>query len=130
MNAGRSIALWGPVLAAMGVLFALSSQPSLPGVERIPDKLLHASAYFLLGLLSLRAAHGGFRAPRPLPTLLSFVLCLGYGAIEEWHQAAIPTRDASVGDWIADGVGLGAAWILLRLAAVRGGARGGRSGSL
>ena len=38
----RFVSLWGPVVAFMVALFALSGQSSLPLAERVWDKLVHA----------------------------------------------------------------------------------------
>lgn len=73
------------------------------------DKLLHASVYGLMagllrfsGLLKLG--------------LVVFIVMLGIGALDEWHQMAIPGREASFYDLLADalGVALGI-WMVDRL---------------
>jgi VanZ family protein len=63
------------------------------------DKLLHASVYGLMaGLLRFSGLlkHG----------LLVFIVMLGIGALDEWHQIAIPGRQASLYDLLADALGV------------------------
>lgn len=51
---------------------------------------------------------------------------LGFAALDEWHQAWVPTRVPSLGDWVADAVGLTAGLALVLAAArLRGGTGGG-----
>lgn len=93
----------------MAALFWLSAQTTLPGAELVWDKLAHAVAYATLGLLCLRASHEGLRAVRLRPTLLALALSLGYGLLDELHQAQVPGRFARVSDWFADAIGAGLA---------------------
>ena len=37
---------------------------------------------------------------------MTILICMVYGAIDELHQIYIPGRYASVGDWIADVLGV------------------------
>jgi VanZ family protein len=34
------------------------------------------------------------------------IIGAGYGALDEWHQSFVPGRDANLGDWMADVVGV------------------------
>jgi len=89
----------------MALLYSVSAQSD---VGRIPgdfDKLLHSVAYVGLGLLSMRAFHGGLRPLAFLPTILGLLLTAAYGGLDEWHQSRVPGRDASELDWLADLVG-------------------------
>jgi hypothetical protein len=61
------------------------------------DKFVHAVLYAGLCGLWLWARPG-----RPWQAL---GLAMAYGAVDEWHQSWVPGRDASVLDWLADGVG-------------------------
>ncbi len=103
----RWLGLWGPVLAFVLLVFFLSSQSSVPGIERLWDKFLHTAAYGVFGVLCLRACHGGMRRLRPRQTALAMLITVGYGAIDEIHQAYVPGRFSSVLDWIADAIGAG-----------------------
>lgn len=103
------ISLWGPVAGFMALIFLLSAQSDLPAVERVSDKTLHVAAYFVFGLLVLRATHRGFGPLRAVPALVAMLLALAYGALDEWHQSWVPGRTPSVLDWVADGIGAGLA---------------------
>ncbi len=94
------------LVAYSGLIFYLSNQPSLPvpGLFLHQDKLFHAAAYGVLGLL----AFNYFRywsIERSVVLMLSFGFCAIYGASDEWHQSFIAGRDADVFDWLADCVG-------------------------
>jgi VanZ family protein len=111
---GALAALWA------GVLFWESSRPDpfpfLPGSILSQDKLLHAGAYAVLGVLlatALRATRlGAARA-----VVVAAVLASAYGATDEWHQAYVPGRTSDPADWAADTVGaiLGASAAVLAL---------------
>jgi VanZ family protein len=101
------VALWGPFLAALAFVFALSSMTRVPGAEYVWDKLLHAVGYAAISVLALRAFHGGFEAPRWRPSLAAFLFMLLWFVSDEWHQSFVPGRDASALDVAADVVGFG-----------------------
>lgn len=105
MTLWRILSLWAPVGAFMGLLFLLSSRTDLGGIPGEWDKVAHTAAYTVLGLLALRACHGGIRAVALRPTLLALLLTSGYAALDEWHQGRVAGRHASVLDWVADVVG-------------------------
>lgn len=99
------LSLWGPFLGALGVIFWLSSMSHVPGTEYVWDKLLHACGYAGLGLLAMRAFHGGIERPKWAPTLSAAAAVVLWGISDEIHQSFVPGRDASVGDVLADAVG-------------------------
>jgi VanZ family protein len=103
------IALWGPFLAALAVVFVLSSLTRVPGAEYVWDKLLHSLGYAAISTLALRAFHGGFEAPRLKPSFGAFLFMLLWFVSDEWHQSFVPGRDASALDVAADVVGFGIA---------------------
>jgi VanZ family protein len=109
----RRISLWLPVIAWIAVLYRLSSRGELPGAGLVWDKLAHFVAYALLGVLCLRACHGGLGPLRLGPVVLAMALSLAHGAVDEWHQSRVPGREASVRDWIADAAGAAAALALV-----------------
>jgi VanZ family protein len=64
------------------------------------------SGYILLGLLAVRAVHGGLPARITLRgALLAMLITAGYGASDELHQWFVPGRTADVFDWLADATG-------------------------
>jgi VanZ family protein len=70
------------------------------------DKAAHIVAYLVLGLLCMRAAHGGIGSLRMRPTLVAVSLGAAYGMLDEWHQSLVPGRHSSVADWVADATGV------------------------
>ena len=105
MTRKRTIVLWAPVILFIAAIFLVSGT-SDPGV-RVGrwDKLLHAATYMVLGLLTLRACHGGFVSLRSGATMSAMAVAIGYGLLDEFHQSRVPGRYASVGDWLADALG-------------------------
>ena len=123
ISAGLVLAQVGPVLLYVGLIFTLSSmqQAALsPAVSwlRIPhaDKLLHLTEYACLGALGLRALHLDGHGLRPGRALLA-MLALGAlcGLCDELYQASVPTRDSSLGDWLADLGGVSSGALIARL---------------
>lgn len=122
----RRPAAWLPAMAWAGVIFHLSSQPTVPAPS-IPgvDKALHFGAYAVLGWLL------AFAADRSrLPLAVAVGLGLLYGITDEIHQMYVPGRSPDLLDWVADAAGVAAATFLYarrlarRAAARPGGARG------
>lgn len=107
----------------MGLIFFLSSQPSLPGVpglDRIDwgDKILHFSFYGVLGAFIWHGLGAGRPAWQRL--LLTVALASLFGLSDEFHQRFVPNRSCDVLDLAADTLGaLCAASVLSRIAAKR-----------
>ena len=95
---------WGPAALWAAVLFLLSE---LEGTSALlpagVDKVVHGGLYSILGLsLAWGRARTGFAGS----TVLLLIIGAGYGALDEWHQSFVPGRDANLGDWMADVVGV------------------------
>lgn len=124
--------MWVPVGAFMALLFYLSHRQVLPRVPEFNDKVVHLLAYLVLGILCLRAFHGGLQPLRSRTTALGVALAVAYAITDELHQSFVPGREPSVMDFLADGAGvlLAVALLsLLHLARRRGlGVRSGASG--
>jgi VanZ family protein len=107
--------LWLPPLVLMGVIFALSAQPSLDSglgvIDQIGRKLLHFGEYALLCFLWWRAL-ASVTSPRRA-ALLAFVLASGYAVTDEIHQTFVEGRHGAPVDWLIDSAG--AAVVALRL---------------
>ena len=107
------LTLWGPFLASLAIVFWLSSMSEVPGARYFWDKLLHTVGYAGLGVLALRAFHGGFDRPRPAPTVYAGLAVILWGISDEFHQSFVPGRDSSAWDVLADAVGFGCAVLLV-----------------
>jgi VanZ family protein len=97
----RGLPHWLPVVLWAGVIFALSSIPSLGTGLGVWDLILrkgaHMTEYAVLALLLVRALG------REAPALALGVL---YAASDELHQAFVRGRHASPVDVAIDAVGL------------------------
>jgi VanZ family protein len=107
--------LWLPPFVLMGVIFAMSAQPSLDSglgvVDQIGRKLIHFGEYALLCFLWWRAL-ASVTSPRRA-ALLAFVLASGYAITDEFHQTFVEGRHGNALDWLIDSAG--AAVVALRL---------------
>jgi VanZ family protein len=79
----------------------------------------HVTEYAVLAILFWRAVmrRPALKPPaiwRLMDALVPFGLCVAYAALDEWHQAFVPSRSASTGDVMIDAagaaVGLGLLW--------------------
>jgi len=116
--------LWGPFIAALAVVFWVSSLSQVPGAHYFWDKFLHTTGYAGLSVLALRAFHGGFRRLRWKPALWAGVAVVLWAVSDEFHQSFVPGRDASALDVVADTVGFGLSLALFALAGARASAAG------
>ena len=105
------VALWGPVVVYLAVIFigsSFSKLPDLPG--GVSDKVAHAAEYAVLGLLLTRALAAPSWLPASLPYAAIAVVLAGlYGLSDEWHQRFVPGRDFDLMDLAADVAGAAAA---------------------
>ena len=87
-------------------IYWLSDQSSLPAPMwfAYQDKLYHAGAYFVMGLLAWHGFKHRVSSPIILG-LLSIAFCSLYGLSDEWHQSFVVGRDSDSADWLADTVG-------------------------
>lgn len=102
-----AIYLWLPVVAWMGLIFALSAQPDLPHPDMgwadfLVSSLAHAFVFGVLALLWTRAL-----GHRSHVAWLAFFLTMLYAVSDEFHQAFVPGRVPDVWDLLCDGVGAG-----------------------
>lgn len=101
--------LWLPVVAWMGLIFALSAQPDLPHpdagwADLLVSSLAHAFVFGVLALLLARAL-----GDRPRAARLAFVLTVLYAFSDELHQAFVPGRVPDLWDLVCDALGAGLA---------------------
>ncbi len=114
----KTLSRWGPVIAWMALIFALSSIPK----EAIPIRggdvvsvSAHLLEYGILALLLSRALKDspGFRGRARPRFTASLALAFLYGATDEWHQSFVPGRSCSLLDL---GVDLAGAALALAVA--------------
>lgn len=98
-----------PLVLYWVILFTATTIPGnqLPDIH-LSDKIEHFSAFFILAvLLNLTLIYQ--RKSLLLfkyAALVTIIICLSYGAIDELHQMFIPGRSADLRDWLADSVGV------------------------
>jgi VanZ family protein len=76
------------------------------------DKLYHAGAYFIMGLLAWRSFKHLVSSSIIL-AMLSIAFCSLYGLSDEWHQSFVVGRESDSADWVADTSGSILAILLL-----------------
>ncbi|CAA9485631.1 MAG: hypothetical protein AVDCRST_MAG30-1068 [uncultured Solirubrobacteraceae bacterium] len=106
---------FGPPLALMAVIFALSAQPDLnSGLDfDLPlRKLAHMAEFGLLWVLWWRAL--GYGDPK-----VSIAITLLYAASDEYHQSFVEGRKGSPVDFAIDAAGVGLAGLAVWLRASR-----------
>ena len=95
-------ASWLPMAAALDAADA----------SAYSDKFVHAGLFALLGALAVRS---WLLAPQRLRVVVGLLLL---GVLTEALQSRIPGRSASLGDWLADALGLALGFLLARPASV------------
>jgi len=103
---GERVWFWGPAVAYMGLIFYLSSLSRLPIGPEVSDKLLHATAYFGLAIVLVRAlCHGLPARVGPAAAITVWAVATVFGVSDEVHQMFVPGRTAALDDLAADAVG-------------------------
>ena len=98
--------LWAPVVVYMALIFFVSALPEAPLPSDVSDKSAHVVGYLVLGVLAVRAVHGGLPARvTSHGALLALAITIGYGAFDEGHQWLVPGRSADLLDLLADAAG-------------------------
>lgn len=102
------------VVCLTNVLFSHQPSPILMDLGfTFEDKLLHISAFFVLGIALLFAL-----SPFKMPKFYRIIIVISFGAIwgllDEVHQSFVPNRTAALDDWIADVIGVILSLLFLR----------------
>jgi VanZ family protein len=88
------------LVAVAAVAWLATTDRAVPGLERLSDKVSHASAFLVLALLAERSfPEGRFGAAKVLGLL-------AFGAAIEVVQYFLPYREASFLDLAADAAGI------------------------
>jgi len=96
---------WILTVSYMGLIFFLSSLQGfrLPELPENSDKFIHTVAYMPLGFLFyMSLIKSGFGR---YGFALAMLLTVLYGVTDEFHQAFVPGRYATIGDVMADSIG-------------------------
>ena len=104
-------------VAWAALIYYLSDQSRLdiPSIFTMQDKLLHLSAYAVLGFFALGTQQTGASGYRVRDYWKIAALTALYGVLDEFHQSFVPGRNADVLDVLADASGalLGAGVLFL-----------------
>lgn len=105
----KGLHAWGPVIAWALIILVATTLPiptdSLDTGDFPVDRVAHFVLYLGFGVTLGRALW--LQRWRRLPSfLLAWTGGLVFAAIDEAHQAWIPSRVPSVGDWTADAAGI------------------------
>jgi VanZ family protein len=99
-----------PWLFLMIIIFIQSSIGSLklPDIEfDLADKIVHFLIFGILGILMARGLRNlGNKTIKDNYLSITILVCILYGASDEIHQYFVPGRYSSLGDWIADALGI------------------------
>jgi len=104
----RFVLYWLPLILYCLFIYIQSDHPSPEQILTFPyvDKVLHVTAYGIMGILFYRA-YQTLRLKDNIKMLmfLSVVSASLYGISDEIHQFFVPFRQAEVADAIADMIG-------------------------
>ncbi len=105
----KGLLVFLPLFIYWIILFILTTipAPSLPKLLGFSDKIKHIGAYFILALLLSLSIHLQTKIKLFANnfSIVSFVIILFYGAIDELHQLLVSNRSCEFGDWFADLIG-------------------------
>lgn len=97
----RAWVRWLLPLSVAAAIFAATSWPTPPNMPGRSDKVIHFTAYALLGASVAWAS----RSRGVVSAAKWIVLVSAIGAADEWHQQFIPGRRMDAFDWMADTAG-------------------------
>ena len=100
-------------------LFPSAQRETLELVHHLIRKCGHLTEYFILSLLLVRGVRGGRMGWRMEWTIAAVALAAGWAAIDELHQAFVPSRGASMIDVLIDTCGATAGQIVFAILARR-----------
>ena len=118
LRLGRFFWYWGPVIGWASAIFYFSHQPTLPGPEDywvnfVIKKILHIVEFGVLGWLVYRADIAS-RRDSCASLGVAFWASVLYAATDEVHQVFEPGREATLRDFLIDGVGIFLALVVIR----------------
>lgn len=108
----KSFLYWLPVYAYAGLIFYISSLPTIPEpiVNTFKDWILHMIEYSILGVLLFRAfLNSQNMTLKAQAVFLAVLIAIIYGITDELHQYFVPGRVMSSFDIVANSLGSGVA---------------------
>ena len=111
---------WLPLIAWMGLIFWLSSQPQPFDLPESWQRSLVGIGGHVLGYVGLSLLWWRTLAARPLVTarwtlVLAFLLTMLYAVSDEYHQTFVPGRSGNLVDILTDAAGAALGlWLVYR----------------
>ena len=105
---GRKIFFWMLLIVYSVVIFTLSSRPEV-GVAQFfygQDKVMHFFAYGVHAFLCMAALSDKILLLKLFHYFLALVFSVSYGTFNEIYQYFIPEREFSLGDILANSLGI------------------------
>ena len=105
---GRKMFFWMLLMVYSVVIFIFSSQPEV-GVEQFfygQDKVIHFFAYGVHAFLCMAALSDKILLLKLFHYFLALVFSVSYGIFNEIYQYFIPEREFSLGDILANSLGI------------------------
>ncbi len=105
----KLLSLWLPPIIWMGLIFLLSSRPTIKTTQIywqdfLVKKTAHFVEYAILSFLHIRAFLGSSLLQKK-SFILAFLLSLIYAASDEYHQSFVPGKETRVRDDVIDSIG-------------------------
>jgi len=96
-----------PAIAYIALTFYLSSLSRPPVPPNVSDVILHLIEFTLMYVVVYRAFNNGlFAGLNKKYLILSMVLLMAYGILDEVHQSFVPERVFSIKDMVMDLAGI------------------------
>jgi len=105
---GRKIFFWILLIVFSILIFIFSSRPEV-GVEQLfygQDKVMHFFAYGVHAFLCMEALSNKILFLKLFHYFLALVFSVSYGTFNEIYQYFIPEREFSLGDILANSLGI------------------------
>ncbi|MBU4511314.1 VanZ family protein [bacterium] len=105
---GRKIFFWMLLIIYSVVIFIFSSRPEV-GVEQLfygQDKVMHFFTYGIQAFLCLAALSDKILLLKLFHYFLALIFSVSYGIFNEIYQYFIPEREFSLGDILANSLGI------------------------
>lgn len=121
---GRKIFLWALLIVYSIVIFIFSSRPEV-GIEQLfygQDKVIHFLTYAIHAFLCLAALSDKILLLKFIHYRLSLIFSISYSIFNEIYQYFVPEREFSIGDIIANILGIITCLILVYRINVKKGA--------
>ena len=97
---------WQLLILTIFIVSSISQQHLPEFTEKISDKILHFSAFGMLGLLMVNSfKHSRNNILQNYAGSLAVIISSIYGIFDELHQKLVPGRMCSFTDWLADTTG-------------------------